>query len=365
MNNAGLIGLISKAKALRADPLAWIIRLVAAAALILIWKKSGAPMLGWETAAVTILLGVAALMGEFYLTKEATRAYHERAASAMLMFALLWGGAFVYSINQWLGVASEGQFEKAGVQKAAFRAGRDASAEKEFSFAAMNEQRAAVERIKAERWKALPTVDGKVVGSAAEARAIIDGLKGNSRFWTMTEGCTKSNGPQTRAFVKTCTEAKAAIAAAETRDETGPALADAEKLLAQRESAFKDASARADLAPKAVSGERSDLRIYTNYLGMSQEAAMDLQAMGTIVFVSLLLSGLGILVENKEHRGKPKRAWPFMIALRRLLFGRREDEAQPDQRPATGANGVTNIMNRTVNTFVDPFCGKALAHNGV
>lgn len=51
-----------------------------------------------------------------------------------------------------------------------------------------------------------------------------------------------------------------------------------------------------------------------------------------------------------------------------FLAGRRrrhEDGIAHEEKPASGATGVTNVVNRTVNTFVDPFLGKALAHNGV
>lgn len=316
-----MTGLTDRIKGLKADPLMWIIRLVALAAFILIWKKSGLITFGWENAAVILILGVAALMAEFYLSRETARAFHERAAASMLMFALLWAGAFAYSVNQWLGVASEGQFEKAGFQQAAFNTTADTRADLELARKALKDQSEITERIKAERWAPLPNVDGKAISSGTEAKAIFDGLKAQTRLWNLTDGCTKSAGSTTKAFVKTCSEAKAAMAASEKREAMAGAYQEASKLLAQREAEYRAASSKSSSAPVVTSATRVDLRMYTRYAGLSEEAAMDMQAAGTIIFVSLLLSGLGWLREAKEHRNQPRKPWPFGYAIRRAIWG--------------------------------------------
>lgn len=337
----GILGSIKGLK--NGDPLKWIIRIVACAAVLLIAKKAGVPQFGWEAVAIMFLLGIAALGAEYYLAKEVTSCFYERAVSPMLMFAVLWAGAFLYGLNQWAGAASEGQAEKSNLHKSAFVASQNAHKDRTQADAAMIAQRAVVARIQGERWRPLPTVDGNPIGSAAEASKIIDGQRAKTRMWELTEGCTKSAGKQTVAFVKTCTEAKAAIAAAQTRDELAPALASAEASLATLEAKFEAASARADSTAVMGSEQRNDLLLLTRWGGMSETTAQDVNALGSIVFISLIMTGLGVLSERKEHQNRDIKPWPWMVAIKRAMFGKASvgGEIAPPQPH------VSEIGNRT------------------
>lgn len=331
----GIIGSIKGLK--NGDPLRWIIRIVAIAAILLIAKKAGVPQFGWEAIAIMFLLGIAALGAEYYLAKEVTACFYERAASPMLMFAVLWFGAFLYGLNQWAGAASEGQAEKSNVHKSAFVQSQNAHNDRTQTQAALVAQRAVVERIQTERWRPLPTVDGNPIGSAAEAQRIIEGQRAKTRMWDLTEGCTKSAGKQTVAFVKTCAEAKSAVAAAQTRDELAPSLAAAEESLATMQKKFDAAAEKAGNAPVVGSDQRNDLLLLTRWGGMSETTAQDVNALGSIVFISLIMTGLGVLNERKEHHKRDLKPWPLAVRLRRFMYGGKILEAshQPHQPPVS------------------------------
>ena len=302
MHSTGIIGAFKGAASgfsfLRLDPLAWIIRFVAVAGVILIAKKAGFEFT-WANSAVIMTLGLAALCGEFYFSGEVVRSWYERSLTSVVAFALLWTCAFGYSVNQWLGAASDGQFEKAGIQKAAFVRTQDAAASEE-------ELKADVKRIQ-DRLKMAPT------RTPEAARAAQDNAKAH-RWWKYTEECKSTKGPQTREF---CSNYASAVADESLATE---ALKLREELKVKQAELHAVREERKD-APVAVSGERTDLRFFTKYAGMSQESAMDVQALGTIIFISFVMSGLGMLTEAKEHRGKPRKPWGIVAWFRRLFYG--------------------------------------------
>lgn len=307
--STGIIGAFKGAGSLisipKLDPLAWIIRFVAVAGVILIAKKAGFEFT-WANSAVILTLGLAALCGEFYFSGEVVRSWYERSLTSVIAFALLWTCAFGYSVNQWLGAASDGQFEKAGVQKAAFVRTQDAAATE-------SELQADVKRIQ-DRLKMAPT------RTPEAARAAQDNAKAD-RWWKYTEECKSTKGPQTREF---CSNYASAVADESLATE---ALKLREELKVKQAELHKVREERKD-APVTVSGERTDLRFFTKYAGMDQESAMDLQALGTIIFISFVMSGLGMLTEAKEHRGKPRKPWGIVAWFRRLFYGGPEDETK-------------------------------------
>lgn len=306
-----LKGATSRFSLPKLDPLAWIIRFVAVAGIILIAKKAGFEF-NWANSAVVLTLGLAALCGEFYFSGEVVRSWYERAPVSVAAFMLLWTCAFGYSVNQWLGAASDGQFEKAGFQKAAFNKSQDA----ENSEA---ELQADVKRIQ-DRLKVAPT------RTPEAARAAQDNAKAH-RWWKYTEECKSTKGPQTREF---CSNYASAVADESLATE---AMKLREELKIKQEELKKVRDERKD-APVVVSAERTDLRIYTQYAGMSQQAAMDVQAFGTIIFISLVMSGLGMLREAQLHRGKPRKPWGLFSWARRLIWGGpSREEPEPQGRP--------------------------------
>lgn len=297
----GIVGgvrhMVERITARNSDPLRWIIRLVGGAAIILIARKAGFQLDG-ANAIIIMALGLAALLGEFYFSGEAVRNWFERSAVGLVAFALLWTCAFGYSVNQWLGAASDGQFEKAGAQKAAYTRTVDAAAtEKELA--------ADVARIQ-QKLKLSPT------RTPEAAQAAIDNAKAH-RWFERTEQCTKTLGPQTRQF---CDDYASAVADKSLATE---ALTLKEDLKVKQRELAAIRLERKD-APQTVTDERTDLRIYTKYAGLSQETAMDVQAAGTIIFISIVMSGLGMLTEARRHRGQPTKPWGIWRALRQVSY---------------------------------------------
>lgn len=321
------------------DPLAWIIRFVAAAGIILIAKKAGFEFT-WANSAVILTLGLAALCGEFYFSGEVVRSWYARSLTSVIAFALLWTCAFGYSVNQWLGAASDGQFEKAGVQKAAFIRTQDAAASED-------ELKADVKRIQ-DRLKMAPT------RTPEAARAAQDNAKSH-RWWKYTEECKSTKGPQTREF---CSNYASAVADESLATE---ALKLREELKIKQAELHKVRDERRD-APVTMSEKRTDLRIYTEYAGMTEQAAMDLQAAGTIIFISFVMSGLGMLTEAQRHRGQPRKPWGIFTWAKRLIWGGPAPEVtetlgRPEaHKPAPTQFSLDTIRQKWRDAHYAPHC---------
>jgi hypothetical protein len=323
MSNGGLIGAVSRIKmpTVVYDPLLWIIRFVLAAGFILIAKKAAANPDMSDVALVGVL-GSAALMTEYYMGGEIVRAWFDRAIARIFACFSVYIIALGYAALMWTGTASEMESSKSGLQKSAHIQATQAEASMKAAGEATAGQRKVVDALKVERWRPLPNVNGVAVGSAKEAQDVLNTLKGNTRFWTLTEGCTKSAGPNTREFVKQCGEAKAAITASEIRDQVAPTLAEAEKRLAQLEQAYVAALSTYTAAPKTTTSEtRADLRFLTTYGGFSEQAAQDFSAAWKVMIISVLAFVLGMMLKAREYRDLPRKPWPFMVWIKRLIFG--------------------------------------------
>jgi hypothetical protein len=117
--------------------------------------------------------------------------------------------------------------------------------------------------------------------------------------------------------------------ASDTREALEGVHQDAIKSVNIAQATFDKAKQVASVAPVAESDERPDLLLYTSWGGVSAQNAVLGQAVGMIAFVSMLLSGLGLMRERMEFNGQPSKPWPFMVKLKGLLFGKpsAEDEA--------------------------------------
>jgi hypothetical protein len=318
------------------DPLAWIIRFVAVAGIILIAKKAGFDFT-WANSIVILTLGLAALCGEFYFSGEVVRSWYARAPVSVAAFALLWTCAFGYSVNQWLGAASDGQFEKTGFQKAAFNTTQDAENTEA-------ELHADVKRIQ----RKLELAPSR---TPEAARADQDNAKAH-RWWKLTEGCKATKGPQTREFCSAYASAVAAESLAtealKLREELKVKQADLKKVRDERKE-----------APVTVSAERTDLRMWTKYAGLNQEQAMDAQAVGTIIFISFVMSGLGMLRAAEQHRGQPRKPWGIFTWARRLIWGGPAHEvAETNGRPGASEPAPTQMtkMRSSVRDAYERHC---------
>jgi hypothetical protein len=343
MHSTGIVGALKDATSRisrpKLDPLAWIIRFVAVAGIILIAKKAGFEF-NWANSAVVLTLGLAALCGEFYFSGEVVRSWYERAPVSVGAFLLLWTCAFGYSVNQWLGAASDGQFEKAGFQQAAFDRTQDAAATE-------RELAADVKRIQ----------DKLILApqrTPEAARAFQTNAKAH-RFWKATDGCKETKGPQTREF---CSGYASAVADESLATE---AITLREELKVKQAELKKARDARKD-APVAVSAERTDLRIWTQYAGLNQQQAMDAQSIGTIAFISLVMSGLGMLREAKLHRGRPRKPWGIVAWFRRLFYGGPVAEVETNGRPEAQPAPTQTALKKFSGSIMDSYRAHCRTH---
>ena len=86
------------------------------------------------------------------------------------------------------------------------------------------------------------------------------------RFWKLTDSCKATKGPQTRDF---CSAYASAVADESLATE---AITLRAELDAKQKDLKKARDERKD-APVAVSAERTDLRMWTQYAGMNQQQA--------------------------------------------------------------------------------------------
>lgn len=320
----GLIGAMKGAKIPKLEPAKVILAMVFSAGVLLVAKKAGVPLNGIESVAIALLLGLAALGAEYVLSKEMTRLYIQRLPGPLALCFLVWAGAFAYGLNQWIGAASENQVEKGAVQKAAHFTYEDATKTvKRLEKAHAAAQLALEQHNLGVGLGSNLLINGKPVTTPEDAQKLIDGLK-QDRRWTTTDQCTNATAKASREFCKSLSEAEAAKATAGTvvtlKAET-PVL---QKRVDDALTELNAARATAKTTKTVTSDERADLRIIKAYLGWDEQAAADVQAIGQIIVLSLFLTGLGILIEAKEHRGLPRKPWPLTVWLRGLLYGRKD-----------------------------------------
>lgn len=306
IETGGLFGAVRSSIAkLGAGPLMWIVRLVLLAGFLLILKKAkGTP--DQIDAAILMALGMATLASEYYMGGEAVRAWVDRAllrlGAVLGVYAIVLG----YAVLQWTGSASEMEATKTGAQKAAFVTQQDTS------------------KTEAELTKKnndlLQRIEMAPKRTAEQAQAAIDNAKAN-RFWGMTNGCTETKGPQTRAFCDAYASAVADKAGATAlivdREEQKQIAAQLIKIRTERKS------------QTVVEENRSDLRFLVAYGGMSEQAAADLSAAWKIMIISVLVFVLGILVKAEAYRDVPRKEWGFASTAcglvrwgKSALFGR-------------------------------------------
>ena len=287
----------------------WAIRLVFLAGILTILHKAGVQNVGFGippyAVVFAVCLGVAALLYEMNATTYALRAFWNGRFVGTLGWSLIWLVAFGYSMNQWIGAASESEGVKSNMHKAAYVSFADTRDELTSAKAEVNrlEQRLTL----------------KPIRNAEQAQAAIDNAKAH-KFWKATSECKETKGPQTRQF---CSEYASAVA-----DKAGST----EMLTVAEE--MKQAKARLTKAQNAagntkaeVSEGRNDLMLLTKYAGMNETDARALNALGSIIAISIFLSLATALRELEHLRATRKRVPMFPIrawyaALYRFLTGK-------------------------------------------
>ena len=285
----------------------WAFRLVFAAGVATVLKKAGLDIPQYAVF-FAAALGIAALMYESTASRDMLRAFwHGRPVSAMCAL-LVWACAFGYSINNWVGVASENQAEKTNLHKAAFNASGDT--------------RAAVKNLEAH----LTMLTGKYDWSknldapdAYEAR--IKAAESDAAYEATRNGCkSKCIAKQQQAA-----NLRAEQANAKDRAVTAEEIKGTQTKL--------DAARAVATNTKVENSEaRNDLLILTSLAGMTEQSAQIFNGLFSILVVSLFISFGSMRAELDELRKEgPRRKLHLFARLRHMLASMWDGETKPFQ----------------------------------
>lgn len=264
----GLIGLATRIGKISFKAEALALWLVFFAGVITIGKKAGLDIPEYAMW-FGLTLGIAALLYEMHSAKAMARAWFNAKPGALVAATAIWVCAFGYSVNNWMGAASESQAEKTNLHKAAYATTIDVRA-------AEKDAQAKVDRLREERSLMKPKA------SVAAARATIQTSEAH-KFWRVTDGCKATKGPQTRAFCDAYASAHADVALWDQ-------IAKQEMALGEAEAALNEARKVAMGTKVEVSENRNDLVILTRYAGMSEEGAQIFNGLSAIIAISIFLS---------------------------------------------------------------------------
>ena len=295
--SGGLAGLGKRLFGLNSEDIA--LKLVCAAGVITILKKAGLQIPDYAMY-FGVSLGIAALLYEMHSAKAIARAWFNARPGALAAATAIWICAFGYSVNNWMGAASESQAEKSNVHKTAFLNSQDVRKE-------LADADSKVARLTEERNLMKPKT------SVAAARATIATSEAH-KFWRSTDACKTTRGPQTRAFCDAYASAVADVA-------LWNSIAKQEIALADAESDAKEARAKAGATKVESSEGRTDLVILTKYGGLSEEDAQIFNGLGAIIAISIFLSfgSMRSELEKLSLTGTRKR-FNFGLALRRWYY---------------------------------------------
>lgn len=259
------------------NPDAWALRLVFFAGIITILKKAGLHIPEYMLY-FSVALGVAALLYEMSASRAMMRAWWEGRPGAMASAALIWAVAFGFSMNQWIGAASEGQAEKTNVHRAAFE--QSASVRK------------AVKELEDQIALKKGAIDwSKTLDAPDSYDARIKAAEDDATFEATRKGCKSKCIAKQQLAASLKADKQNAINRAETQEEI--------KVLAKK---LDEARQVASNTKVETSEERNDLLILTTFAGMSEQGAQIFNGLFSIICVSIFLSFGSMRAELEELR---------------------------------------------------------------
>jgi len=273
------VGIISQ-------PEKWALYLVLFAGVITIIKKNATPDMWSYAMWFGIALGLAALLYEMTASRGIVRAYWEGRAGSMLWCGMIWAVAFGFSVNNWMGAASENQAEKTNLHKAAYTATVDTRQ-------ALKDAEDTLARLKGKfDWSksldAPESYESRI--TAAESDAAYEASRGGCKSKCIAKQQLAANLKAERAN---------AIERATTAEEIKVA-----------ERKVEEARKTASSTKVEVSEKRNDLLVLTRYAGMTEESAQIFNGLFSIMVVSILLSFGSMFAEVEQLRQTTKRK-PF------------------------------------------------------
>ena len=295
----------------------WAFRLVFAAGVATVLKKAGVDVPNYAVI-FAASLGIAALMYESTASRDMLRAWwHGRPVSALCAM-LVWTCAFGYSINNWVGVASESQAEKTNVHKTAFNASSDTRK-------AVMDLESDVKRLEGKYdWsKGLDAPD------SYEAR--ITAAEEDAKYESTRGGCkSKCIAKQTLAASLRAEQANAKDRAITAEEIKG------------KKTALEKARSIAANTKVESNEDRNDLLVLTAYAGMTEKGAQLFNGLFSILAVSLFISFGSMRAELDDLRKEGPRQKLHLIArLRHWLASVWDPENVPFHPKSEVHNHVT------------------------
>lgn len=291
-----------KAYGFIANPDAWALRLVFFAGFITILKKAGVHIPEYMVL-FGVTLGLAALLYEMSASRAAVRAWWEGRPGAMLWSGVIWAVAFGFSINNWIGAASEGQVEKTNTHKAAFYQADDA--------------RKKIKNLEDQIDITKKSFDWSKSLEAPDAyEAKIKAAEADAAYEATRNGCRSK-----------CIAKQQLAASLKADRQNSISRAEAQEALKVMQQSLNEARDHAANTKMEVSEERSDLLILTRYAGMSEEGAQIFNGLFSIMVVSIFLSFGSMRQELDElrrtgERKKSELMMRFKTWFCRVFFGR-------------------------------------------
>lgn len=271
-HSGGLIGVASSINA-RAKSIASFISnpdrlaiwLVLFAGIVTILKKNGVHVPEYMML-FGVALGIAALLYEMSAARAMMRSFWEGKGFSLVCNGLIWAVAFGFSVNNWIGAASEGQAEKTNLHKAAYSATLDTRA-------SLKDAEETLARLKGKfDWS-------KSLDAPESYDARIAAAEADAAFEATRRGCKSKCIAKQQLAANLKAERANAIERATTAEEIKVA-----------EKRVEEARTIASNTKTETSNERSDLLILTSYAGMTEESAQIFNGLFSIIVVSIFLS---------------------------------------------------------------------------
>lgn len=313
--SGGLIGAVSSANrharsifSFISNPDRMAIWLVVFAGVITILKKNGVHIPDYMMY-FGVALGIAALLYEMSASRSMMRAFWEGKAFSMGCNAIIWAVAFGFSVNNWIGAASEGQAEKTNLHKAAFTATQDTRK-------ALKDAEDTLSRLKGKfDWS-------KSLDAPESYAARIEAAKADAAYEETRGGCKSKCIAKKQLAASLEAERANAIDRAATAEEIKVA-----------EKRVEEARTVATNTKTETSEDRNDLLILTSYAGMSEKGAQIFNGLFSIIVVSIFLSFGSMRDEFAKLANEgPRRPFEFFGKayrwFHRLLTGK-EAPAKP------------------------------------
>ena len=291
------------------NPDRWAIMLALFAGVITIVKKNKSDDILSYSMWFGIALGIAALLYEMSSAKDIIKAWWQGRPGGVVASSIIWAVAFCFSVNNWIGAASEGQAEKTNLHKAAFHQAVDVRK-------AVTDLEKDLARLEAKHdWSksldAPEAYDSRI--AAAEADATYEATR---------KGCRSKCIAKQQLAASLKAERANAIDRAETAEE-----------IKAVKTKLDSARSIAATTKTETSEARTDLRHLTKYADLSEENAQILSGLFSIVVVSIFLSFGSMRAQVEECRkAGPRQRSNMGLKIKRwfarVFFGREPNDVR-------------------------------------